>query len=136
MANEYYPDRPVGSTFGGTGTGTDTTGIKDRVTEAAHEAKVKAAEWSRTAVDKIDQGRQSAAGALDSTASGLRSSGDKVANAATVAAAKIESTANYMRGHDVRNMMSEMESTVRSNPGPSLLAAVAVGFLLGTALRK
>jgi ElaB/YqjD/DUF883 family membrane-anchored ribosome-binding protein len=116
---------------------------KTRVKEVASQAKAKAAdlankasEYGRSALNKVDEKRTTAASALDSTASGLRSSGERVTHWGGAAAEKIENTARYLREHDTRRMASDLESTVRRNPGPSILIAAALGFFLGSALRR
>ena len=134
--NPNYPGSPTGTGSVAGTTGSGTQGLKDKVTDATKDARQKAAELGRTAVDKIDQGRESAAGALQSTASTLRGSGSKLTGAAERAANTLESTADYMRDHDVRRMASDLESVIRRNPGPSLMTALAVGFLLGAAMRR
>jgi ElaB/YqjD/DUF883 family membrane-anchored ribosome-binding protein len=123
---------------GNTGnTGTSTEDWKTRVSDTANQARDKASEYGRTAVDKLDQGRTSAANALQRTASSLRNAGGegRMGEVARGAAQKIEHAATYMRDHDVRDMMSDVEGAVRRNPGPSLLIAAAFGFLLGSAIR-
>lgn len=111
----------------------------DKASELGRTAADKANEVGRTAVDKLDSGRQSAANALSSAASSLRNTAQgnegKLADYATSAADRLDSTANYMRTRDVRNMASDVEDLVRRNPGQSMVAALAVGFLLGAALR-
>jgi ElaB/YqjD/DUF883 family membrane-anchored ribosome-binding protein len=49
---------------------------------------------------------------------------------------KLESTAGYIREHDVKAMFSDVEDVVRRNPGPSLLIAASIGFLIGRAFRE
>ena len=55
--------------------------------------------------------------------------------AAHDAADKVEATAQYVRQHDVQDMMADLENLVRRHPGQSLIAAAAVGFLLGRAFK-
>lgn len=122
------------------------TRVKDaasQVKEAASQAKAKASElahkasdYGKSALDKVDEKRTTAASALDSTASGLRSSGERVTHWGDAAANKIEDTARYLREHDTRSMASDFEATVRRNPGPSILIAAAFGFLLGSAMKR
>jgi hypothetical protein len=144
MANsESYPLRnPEDTRWTATG-----EQVSDKMSEAASQAREKIAEvgaqareMGRSAVEKLDQGRESAAEGLRSTADSLRSGAQTgtqgVTNLANRAADSMEQTAQYMREHDVRGMVGEMEKMVRRNPGPSLIAAAAVGFLLGTALRR
>ncbi|HYP06910.1 MAG TPA: hypothetical protein VER03_11825 [Bryobacteraceae bacterium] len=129
-------------TTGTTGTGAggnNKAGIKDKVSDMASHAKTTAADWSRSATTAVDRNIKSAAGALESTASTLRErapGSGKVNEIATATADKIETTARYLREHDTRDMVAGVESIVRRNPGPSLAAALAVGFLIGTAMRK
>ena len=58
---------------------------------------------------------------------------EKVASLARDTADKVEATAQYVRKHDVQDMMADLENLVRRHPGQSLVAAAAVGFLLGRA---
>ena len=112
----------------------------DRASDMARQAKEKASEFGRTAVNKLDQGRQQAASALENTAHSLRSgvehSGARMSRAATATADRLQSTADYMRQHDMGGMMNDAGAMIKRNPGMSLIAACAVGFLLGSAMRK
>ena len=119
--------------------GSDKSGIKEKVSDMASHAKTTAADWGRSATTAVDRNMKSAAGALESTASALRErvpATGKVNEIATATADKIETTARYLREHDTRDMVAGVESLVRRNPGASLGAALAVGFLIGTAMRK
>jgi ElaB/YqjD/DUF883 family membrane-anchored ribosome-binding protein len=125
------------------GGGAGTTGgqgndLSSRASDAANQVKERAADMGRKAVDTVDRGLDSAADALQSTASTLRNKvpGDNRLGAmANRAANSIEGAATYMREHDVRDIVTDVEGAVRRNPGPSLLIAAAFGFLLGTAIR-
>jgi ElaB/YqjD/DUF883 family membrane-anchored ribosome-binding protein len=119
--------------------GNSKAGIKDKVTDMASHAKTTAADWGRSAATAVDRNLQSAAGALESTASALRDrvpASGKVNEIATATADKIETTARYLRENNTSDMVAGMETLVRRNPGASLAAALAVGFLIGTAMRK
>lgn len=129
---------PTETSTTGTRTGSDK-GIKEKVSGMASQAKTTAADWGRNATTAVDRNLQSAAGALQNTANALRDrapASGKVNDIATATADKIENTARYLREHDTRDMVAGVESIVRKNPGPSLAAALAVGFLIGTAMRK
>ena len=52
---------------------------------------------------------------------------------AHAAAESLSTTATYVREHDVRKMMTDVEALVKNNPGPSLFAAAVIGFLAGRA---
>jgi ElaB/YqjD/DUF883 family membrane-anchored ribosome-binding protein len=122
---ESAADKP--STVGGT------------VSDTATHLKDKVSDLGRTAADKIDENRGAAASGLDKAASALHENagnlpgGEKVSSLAHTAAEKLSSTAGYVRTHDVNRMMADVETLVKNNPGPSLLVAAAIGFLVGRA---
>jgi ElaB/YqjD/DUF883 family membrane-anchored ribosome-binding protein len=113
---------------------------REKIAEVGAQAREKVGELGRTAVEKLEQGRQAAAGTLHSTAASIRtgaqSSTQGITDVANKTADTMEQTAQYLREHDVRGMLGDMKQVVRRNPGPSLIAAAAVGFLLGSALRR
>jgi ElaB/YqjD/DUF883 family membrane-anchored ribosome-binding protein len=135
--------RAVTSTGSTADTLNDTAqSVKDKVSDAAATAKQKVSDAGRQAVDTVDERRAPAADALESAASTIHEKaenlpgGDTVKSVAHSAAEKLESTAGYIREHDVRAMLSDVEDVVKRNPGPSLLIAVAIGFLIGRAFRE
>jgi len=145
MANQSsrdYPSYPEPVSPGTRETESAATSVKEKASEAAGRAKDKAAELGRSAAAKIDEKREPAAGALDGAAATLHDKaeslpgGEKVSSMAHTAADKLESTADYVREHDVRDMMGDVEQFVKSHPGQSLIAAAAVGFLVGRAFRS
>jgi ElaB/YqjD/DUF883 family membrane-anchored ribosome-binding protein len=119
-----------GATFGG---------LADKISETASQATHKIKDLGRTTADKIDQNRDSAADGLDAAASKIHQQaenlpgGEKVTNLAHSAADKLTSTADYVRQHDLSSMMTDVERLVKNNPGPSLLFAGVIGFLVGRA---
>lgn len=110
-----------------------------QLSEAAGQVKDKVMTMGRTAADKIDEKRDAAAGGLEKAASALHEKadslpgGEKVTSLAHATAEKLNSTADYVREHDVNRMMVDVETVVKNNPGLSLVAAAAVGFLIGRA---
>ena len=80
----------------------------EKISSAASQAKNKVADLGRTAAQKIENNRQAAAD-------------------------KLSATAEYVRQNDVNTMLSDVERLVRKNPGPALLGAAAIGFLVGRA---
>ena len=112
---------------------------KESIADTAKTMKDKTQEFGRTAVNKIEENRVSAASALHSAASSLHQSAAKLPNVPDIAhstAEKVDAMATYMEGHDTKQMMADMESVVKRNPGPSLLIAAAIGFLMGRAIRN
>jgi ElaB/YqjD/DUF883 family membrane-anchored ribosome-binding protein len=48
----------------------------------------------------------------------------------------MHAAADYLRDHDARAMMEDLEGLVRRYPGQALAAAAVVGFFAGRALRN
>jgi ElaB/YqjD/DUF883 family membrane-anchored ribosome-binding protein len=113
--------------------------LSDQLSNFASAAKNKASDLGRTTVDRIDDNREAAAGSLASAASALHEKadalpgGEKVASIAHSAADKLSGTADYVREHDVNGMIADLERLVKANPGPSLVAAAVIGFLVARA---
>jgi ElaB/YqjD/DUF883 family membrane-anchored ribosome-binding protein len=98
--------------------------------------KTKIQDVGARAAQRADQARVGAAAGLDTVASTLHEKSDRVATAAHSAADAVASGAEYLRDNDVQTMMSDLMEVIRRNPGPSLLGAAALGFLLGRALSR
>lgn len=112
---------------------------KESLSDAAKTVKDKTQEFGRDAMNKIEENRVSAAGALHNAASTLHQKAEKMPNGpdmAHSAADRVEAVASYLQGHDTKQMMADVEAVVRRNPGPSLLVAGALGFLIGRAIRN
>ncbi len=113
----------------------------DKVTDAVEQTKSKLTEFGTTAAGKIDQNRTAAASGLEGAAATLHQradqlpGGEKVANLAHSAADRLNATAGYVRQNDLNSMRSDVEALVKKNPGPSLLVAAALGFLIGRSLK-
>jgi len=112
---------------------------KDSITDTAKTVKDKTQEFGRAAVNKIEENRVSAAGALHSAATSLHENASKLPNGpdlAHSAAEKVDAVSGYLQGHDTKQMMADVEAVVKKNPMPSLLIAGALGFLIGRTLRN
>jgi hypothetical protein len=102
--------------------------VTDKVTETAAQVK-----------DKVDANRNIAAQGFDQAASTIREKADSLPGGETVtdlahtAADKLTATAGYVRETDVNTMMADVETLVKNNPGPALMAAAVVGCLVGRA---
>lgn len=125
----------------GSGVESSTENLKAKVVDAAGTVKDKASHLGRQAADQIDANRSTAAAKLESAAALVHEKADilpggrSVKNAAHSAAQKLESTAGYIRLHDSRSMLADVGDLVRYHPGPSLLVAAGLGFLIGRAFR-
>jgi ElaB/YqjD/DUF883 family membrane-anchored ribosome-binding protein len=102
--------------------------VTDKVTETTTQVK-----------DTVDANRNVAAQGLEQAASTIRDKADSLPGGETVtglahtAADKLTATAGYVRQTDVNTMMADVETLVKNNPGPALMAAAVVGFLVGRA---
>lgn len=113
----------------------------NKVSGAVEQTKSKLTEFGTAAAGKIDQNRAVAASGLEGAAATLHQQadrlpgGEKVTQFAHTAADKLNATAGYVRQNDLNSMRSDIEELVKKNPGPSLLAAAALGFLIGRSLK-
>jgi len=128
MASKPNPaDSSQAGTFGG------------EAADTVRQAKDAAFDAARSATKTVDAARPAVAERLDTAASTIEEGaqripgGQKVKDLAQAAADTLGSTADYMRSHDTRRMVSDVEHMVRNNPGPALLIAGIVGFMLGRA---
>jgi ElaB/YqjD/DUF883 family membrane-anchored ribosome-binding protein len=122
---------------------TDTfESVRDDFSTRAGEVKSKVSDMARTAADSIDQTRSAAARGLDTAASAIHDQadrlpgGDRVSGFAHSAADGLSGTADYVRKNDLNRVRGDVEALVKNNPGPALLAAAAVGFLIGRAIAR
>jgi ElaB/YqjD/DUF883 family membrane-anchored ribosome-binding protein len=114
------------------------------VTESAAalgtEARESIEELGRTANRKIDDARDKAAAALHTAADSVRTNGRKSSMAiddlAASTAARLDATGAYVEDHDLNDAITGLRRFGSRHLAGSLLAAAAVGFLAGTALRR
>jgi len=94
------------------------------------------------AATAIDESRSTAADGLDSAASALHDRADALPGGGTVrhlaraTANRLSTSADYVRSHDAKRMVADVETLVKGNPGPALVAAAAFGFLFARALSR
>jgi hypothetical protein len=111
-------------------------------TDSRGESKGKAAEMGQRVADKIDENRGAAASGMESVAGSLREradtlpGGEKVARAAHATANAVGVAADYVRENDVKTMMADVQTLVKNNPGPALLTAAVLGFLIARTLSR
>src|SRR5690349_15743584 len=116
--------------------------LKDQAAEAASQARNRATEFARTAEAQINDKRKTAAAALDSAAGTVHRAsdtlpvGDRAASFGHAAAGRMESAADYLGDHDVRDMAGDVRRFVKKHPGRSVIAAVAIGFMVGRLFRR
>ncbi len=120
--------------------GTGASNFGDRANDIADRANQKVNEAGRAAADAVGAQRDNAVSGLENAASTLRSTAERVpeqvTNFAHAAADKLSSTADYVRNADMATMRTDVERVVRNNPGPSLLAAAVVGFMVARTMSR
>ena len=111
-------------------------------TSSLENLQDKIAAAVRTASESIDRARQPATRTMWTIALALHRKANalpanrRVATFLRDSANRIEDAAEYIRAHEVKQMAADAESCVRRNPGPSLIAAAALGLFVGAALRR
>ena len=115
--------------------------VKDRVSDMTTKAKEKAEQVADNVSDTLGQQRENAADTLGRAASTLHDKADsvpggpKVVNLTHNIADGMESTASYLRDHDFSAMGKDLMDVCRRYPTQSLVAALALGFLIGRSRR-
>jgi hypothetical protein len=97
---------------------------------------------SQNRVDAIDETRGTAADCIGKARAAVRENAKRLpgeaglSGVARAAGGKLGASARYVREHDAGWMMTEVETLVKNNPGPSLLSAAVLGFLAGRTFRN
>jgi ElaB/YqjD/DUF883 family membrane-anchored ribosome-binding protein len=87
----------------------------------------------------VDEGKDKAAGSMESAAEKIREQAENTngvqAKAGVKVAEGMEKTAGYLKEHDTTEMIDDLEHYVREHPVQALAGAVVGGFLVGRILR-
>lgn len=116
--------------------------VKTALRETAGAVKDKARQFGQAAADRIYENREGVAGALDHAAATMHGraanlpGGEKVVRVATSAADKLSATAEYVRRHEVRTAVGDLEALIRRYPGRSIGIAAFLAFLLGKSIGR
>jgi hypothetical protein len=62
--------------------------------------------------------------------------GETVRHLARATANRLSTSADYVRSHNAKRMVADVETFVKGNPGPALVVAAAFGFLFARALSR
>lgn len=122
---------------------TQTERTADDVRGKAEEtASVIAREAQETATVQLTSQKERAVSTLDTLAQTLRDSGQnlrteqpQIASLTDEAARRVESASNYVREHDVKDLVREVEGFARREPALFLGGAFAIGFLAARFLK-
>lgn len=112
--------------------------VTETAPEFGKEAQESMEELGRSAGRRLDKAREETGAALHTAASSVRTTGrqgsEAIDNLATSAADQLDATASYIEDHDLRAAFTSLRRFGRRHPAGSLVAAVAIGFLAGSAL--
>jgi len=89
--------------------------------------------------DGMESKRESIASAIDGAADRLHDTASgrgRLAGLADRTANVLDSTGRWVRDVEARDVVGEVTAMAKRHPGASLVAAVAIGFLLGRSLTR
>ena len=93
--------------------------VAERASSRASDIKESVSDMARTASSAVRDRADQLPG------------GQKVQEFAHAAANRLGTTADYVRSTDARRMRTDVERVVKNNPGPALVVAAALGFVIG-----
>ena len=111
--------------------------ITETASELGKEAKESMEELGRSAGRRLDEARDETGGALHVAASSVRTTerrGSEAIDNLTSAADRLDATASYVEDHDLRDVFTGLRRFGRRHLTVLLVAAAAIGFLVGSVL--
>jgi ElaB/YqjD/DUF883 family membrane-anchored ribosome-binding protein len=110
--------------------------LTEKASELGTGAKESMDELGRSAGRKLDEAREETGDALHSAASSVRATGrrgsEAIDNLATGTADRLDATASYVEDHDLKGVFADLRKFGRRHLTGSLVAAAAIGFLVGS----
>jgi hypothetical protein len=111
------------------------------VKDAASDLKDRATDMASTVADAAARQRTNAAKGLHTAASAIHDKAEKLGNAKASGAVHkvadgIDTTASYIEDNDFADMGEDVMNVARRHPGKAIITSLALGFLLGRALRR
>jgi hypothetical protein len=116
--------------------------IRDKIVDVTSKMKEKAGQMAGKMADTVDKTRDQAADGLDRAASTLHDKaeevpgGPKAIHVAHTIADGMESAAEYLRDANFEDMKESVLDSCRKHPAETLIGALAIGFLVGRAIRR
>lgn len=114
--------------------------LNEEASEPGNAAKESIEELQRSAGRKLDAARDETADAIHAAASSVLATGHQgsqaIDNIAGKAADRLDATASYVEDHDLSDAFTGLRRFCRRHLNGSLLAAVALGFVAGSALTR
>jgi ElaB/YqjD/DUF883 family membrane-anchored ribosome-binding protein len=110
------------------------------ISRAASDAKARANRVGQAVVDRVDETRDVAAGALHDASENLHGQakhlpprGQKLAHSA---ADHLDSAAGYIAEHDTSEIVADAGSFLKRNPGKTFVLGMVLGCMVGWLLRR
>lgn len=110
-------------------------GTREKVADQAREKADQAREMADDQRERAAHGMERAADTLRERSEQIPG-GERTTEMANRAADRVEGVAHYLQDTDMSAMMSDVERVVRDHPREALIAAAAVGFFVGRAIRS
>jgi hypothetical protein len=114
--------------------------VKETVSDFASQTKDKASQMASAAAESAGRQRESAAKGLHRAANAIHDNADKLPGRASQAAHKvaggIDTTAAYLEEHNFSDMGKDVMDVCRRHPTEAIITSLALGFLVGRALRR
>ena len=92
-----------------------------------------AANAKETAQNLGDQAKDTINRTIESVTSASR---EQIGHVTDRAMDAMEQATDYLHNADVRGQLDQLWQAMRRNPAPSIIGALAVGFILGASLRR
>jgi len=111
----------------------------EKVRDAASAGIEKAKDFAQSAGNMAENATSSMGSGMESLAGSIRQNAPNegfTGSAASAVADSLEKGGRYLREEGLSGMADDLTNTIRRNPLPSILVAVAVGFLLARATRS
>ncbi len=110
--------------------------LTEKASELGAGAKESMDDLGRSAGRKLAEAREETGDALHSAASSVRATGDAIDNFATGTADRLDATASYVEDRDLKGVFTDLRRFGRRHLTGSLVAAVGIGFLAGSAWNR
>src|SRR5436190_6590640 len=116
--------------------------LGDKIVDVTSRVRERAGQMADKVAETVDRQRDNAVTGLNRAASTLHEKAEEIPGGATATqfthtiADGMESVARYMREADFDDIKDNVLETCRKYPAQTLIGALAVGFLVGRAMRR
>ena len=104
--------------------------------ETANDVKDSVVEFGRSAGRKIEEVRDQTSGALHGAASSVRQGSARIDVLAADAASRLDAPSSFVKDADLKGVSDSLRRFGRNHLTGVLIAAVAVGYLAGSAFNR